>query len=127
MTAGNHHDLFQPCSALSDVVLKWAFYAKETPNDIKKREKSLPIIKIYLSKFAGMKDLDNLIDLTNKDVRDYFVSGATQISRVKSSQEVLFLWGISKINTSREIVFELWEIPPMPKKHLKTAKKGENV
>ena len=101
-------------SASSDVVLKWTFYTKETPNDKKMREKPLPIIKIYLSKLAGMEELNDLINLTNKEVREYFVSGATQISRVKSSQEVLFQWCIPKKIESGENVSELWENPSMP-------------
>ena len=106
---------FISTTASRDVALKWAYYTKETPNDVKKRDEPLSIIEINLSKMSGMQELSDLINLTNQEVRNHFVSGATQINRVKSSQEVLFQWRIPKTNSSGEIVFELWENPPIPK------------
>ena len=106
---------FISTTASSDVALEWAYYTKETRGNVIKRSVPLPIIKINLSKMSGMQELSDLINLTNQEVREHFVSGATQISRVKSSQEVLFQWRIPKRNPREEIVFELWENPPMPK------------
>ena len=105
-----------------EVALQWAFYAKETPNDVKLRPNGpQPIIIIYLSKMKGMQELKNLINLTNKEVREHFVKGITQINRVKSSQEVLFQWRIPKKNVIKKrdgclevTVFELWKNPPRP-------------
>lgn len=107
-----------------DVALQWAFYTKETPNDVKLRPNGpQPIIIIYLSRMKGMPELKNLINLTNKKVREHFVKGITQINRVKSSHEVLFQWRIPKKNWVlkahggyvEENVFELWKNPPQPR------------
>ena len=106
---------FISTTASSDVALKWAYYTKESKDDVKKREVPLPMVKVDLSKMAGMQELKDLINLTDQDVREHFVSGATQINRVKSSQEVLFQWRIPKKNPSGKIVFELWKNPPVPK------------
>ena len=112
-SGSTHASCFISTTASRDVALKWAYYTKETPDNVKKR--NLPIIEINLSKMSGMQELRDLINLTNQEVREHFISGATQINRVKSSQEVLFQWRIPKRNSSGEIVFELWKNPPMPK------------
>lgn len=81
----------------SEVALKYA----EKPN-----YKSM--IKIYLSRMTGMKALDEMINLTNTEVREHFIKGATHRNYAKSSKEVLFQWRIPKKNASGENVFELW-------------------
>ena len=100
-----------------DVALQWAFYTKETPKDVKLRPNGpQPIIIIYLSRMKDMAELENLINLTNEEVRKHFVKGSTQINRVKSSREVLFQWRIPKKNcVLKENVFELWKNPPQPR------------
>ena len=70
-----------------------------------------PIIEIHLSKMAGMKELDEMIDLTNTAVRERFLKGAINRNRAKSSQEVLFQWRIPKKNPKGEDVFQLWGKP----------------
>ena len=57
-----------------------------------------PIIKIYLSRMTGMIELENMINLSNPLVFGRFISGAIQINRVKSSDEILFQWRIPKKN-----------------------------
>jgi hypothetical protein len=39
---------------------------------------------------TGMKALDEMINLTNTDVREHLIKGATHRNSAKSSQEVLF-------------------------------------
>ena len=80
------------------VAREWAFYAKEDAGkrgEAKERTHPLRIIEIDLSKIQE-EEKRLLINLTNNEVREHFVSGATQISRVKSSQEVIFQWKIPK-------------------------------
>jgi hypothetical protein len=89
---------FISTTASSDVVSNWATEGQ-------------PIIKIHLSKMAGMKALDEMINLTNTEVREHFLKGATHRNWAKSSQEVLFQWCIPKKNSKGENVFELWKKP----------------
>ena len=96
------------------VAREWACYAKEDAGKGKKpteRESPHRIIKISLSQIQN-EEKNKLINLNNEEVRNHFVSGATQINRVKSSQEVIFQWKIPKA------MFSEWENPgklPYPK------------
>ena len=94
---------FISTTASHDVVFKWATEGQ-------------PIIKIYLSRMAGMPAIDEMINLTNTEVREHFIKGATHRNWAKSSQEVLFQWCIPKKNSRGENVFEVWKNPPKPKK-----------
>ena len=101
---------FISTTALYDVAKDWASNTKEDPKNVVPRPGGpLPIIEIDLSRMTGMKELNDLINLTNQEVRTHFVSGATQINRVKSSEEVLFQWRIPKKNASGEDVFVLYK------------------
>ena len=82
----------------SDVVEKWA-------------EENQPIVKIYLSRLAGMKELNEMINLTNTEVREHFIKGAIHRNWAKSSKEVLFQYRIPKKNSLKEDVFVKWEKP----------------
>ena len=82
----------------SDVVDKWA-------------KEDQPIVKIDLSRLAGMKELNEMINLTNTEVREHFIKGATHRSWAKSSKEVLFQYRIPKKNSRKEDVFVKWEKP----------------
>ena len=86
-------------TASLQVAREWSIYAKEDAGKGRipeKRPRPLRIIKIDLSKIQE-KEKRKLINLTNEKVREHFVSGATQINRVKSSQEVIFQWKIPKV------------------------------
>lgn len=98
-------------TASPDVAREWSYYTKETPKDVRPRDEPRPIIKIDTSKMEGTS---KPIDLTNESERQKHVSGATQINRVKSSQEVLFKDRIPKQNSRGENVFEEWKNPPKP-------------
>ena len=98
-------------TASPEVARQWSYYTKETPKDVRPRDEPLPIIKIDPSKMEGTS---KPIDLTNESERQKHVSGATQINRVKSSQEVLFKDRIPKQTSRGEDVFEEWKNPPKP-------------
>ena len=96
-------------TASPKVAQEWAYYTKENPKDVREREEPLRIVKIDRSKMDGKP-----IDLTKASEREKYVSGATQINRAKSSQEVLFQDRIPKRNSRGENVFEEWKNPPKP-------------
>ena len=112
-SGGKKDSSYISTTASPEVALQWAHYTKEKPNDVRKREEPLPIIKIDQSKMEGMS---KPINLTNESEREKYISGATQINRVKSSQEVLFEGRIPRQNSRGENVFEEWKNPPNPKK-----------
>lgn len=94
-------------TASKAVALEWAFYTKEDKQNIKERKSANPIIEIDLSKIKQEQEA-TLINLTNEKAFNHFVSGATQINRAKSSQEIIFQWCIP-----REMFSEL-KNPPRP-------------
>ena len=98
-------------TASPETAQQWAHYTKENPKDVREREEPLRIIKIDQSK---MDSTCKPIDLTKESEREKYVSGATQINRAKSSQEVLFQDRIPKQNSRGENVFEEWKNPPKP-------------
>ncbi|CAB3989863.1 Hypothetical predicted protein [Paramuricea clavata] len=101
-----------------DVALKWAYYTMENPSNIEERLTPRRIIKIFISRIP-QDTASQMINLTVEEVRNYFLGGATQICRAKSSQEVLFQKYIpfyTWYQGSSQQVFELWQHPPKPPK-----------
>ena len=101
-SGGKKASRFISATASPDV----AHNTKENPKDVRERDAPQPIIKIDLSK---LEDTHKPIDLTSESERGKYVSGATQINRVKSSQEMLFKDRIPKQNSRGETVFEKWD------------------
>lgn len=110
-SGGKKDSIYISTTASPKVAQEWAYYTKESPKDVREREEPLPIIKIDRSKMDGSS---KSINLTKESEREKHVSGATQINRAKSSQEVLFQHRIPKQNSRGENVFEEWKNPPKP-------------
>ena len=98
---------FVSCTASPDVALKWAFYDKK-----QLRPEPQNIIVIDQSRIP-LATANQMIDLRDAQVRDYFLRGKPQKDFAKGEDEVLFQCRIPK-EINGENVFELWVNPPMP-------------
>lgn len=122
--SGHIPSQFISTSLSLEKITEWAYYTMENPKNIQERPTPLQIIQIHISRLPE-RSVSGMINLTNEQVRNHFVSGDTQINRAKSSQEVLLQWEIPKINLIvkcdefgqlglvPEVVFELID-PPKP-------------